>query len=499
MKLHRRLIAAAATALLAASFLVTAAPAQAATCTPNLRGDPAGKKVVLAIHGWIGSELAQTAEMLDGQLDDSWTVGTFSYPELNSQWPAKSGAAECLRQAIHEAHDKTGSDSANVYLVTHSMGGILARFGINLLADPGIADLVGGLVTLDTPHKGSPLGATVVARLLQGKDGDGATCLALHHPRDLPAGCDYPPYIPPEIPITQVVGDVTIKRTFFSFGFGNLDTNTDGVVWKDSQSGYTSSSAGPTPTNTVRTTIVACETGLGTLAAQWGGALVNPNLLSVFGITGSKQLAAGDPLINTNTTALAIIGQISKYSACGHSLMVVNPDAISKIAYALNQMPAREAAAAPSGGWVIDGTGVGPVKLGGNLDDVRNDPALKVTAMEPYCGRLEADGWSLTLIPTENGGEIVSGVVMHKGQDTPSDAQPKTEAGIGLGSSEDDLLSAYPEAVPVAEGRTTHAETSEYSDYRVDFDGTPIAFGTEDGVVDFIGVTFVNVPWEICG
>lgn len=209
MKNAHKIVAAVA-AMLVAFISLTAVPVEAATCSARFAGDLNDKRVVLVAHGWIGSELGDTRKTLDDQLDDSWAVGTFSYPESNALWPAKSGAADCLRQAINGAHTKTGSDDANVYLVTHSLGGILARFAINLLADPDVADSVAGLVTLDTPHKGSPLGATMASRFLQGKEGDGSRCLALHHPGSLPTGCDYPPYLPPEIPVTQVVGNATI-------------------------------------------------------------------------------------------------------------------------------------------------------------------------------------------------------------------------------------------------------------------------------------------------
>lgn len=58
--------------------------------------------------------------------------------------------------------------AGRVNLVAHSMGGIDARYAISVL---GLADRVGALVTIGTPHRGTPLanmGNTRPARVLRG-------------------------------------------------------------------------------------------------------------------------------------------------------------------------------------------------------------------------------------------------------------------------------------------------------------------------------------------
>jgi hypothetical protein len=71
-------------------------------------------------------------------------------------------------------------------------------------------------------------------------------------------------------------------------------------------------------------------------------------------------------------------------------------------------------------------------------------------------------------------------------------AGPRTAAGIGLGSSEEELLSAYPTAV--------RAPGDSGSDWVVDLEGTPLAIDIgEDGAVVELGLGTSVLPLEFCG
>ncbi|WP_159599213.1 esterase/lipase family protein [Agromyces humi] len=501
---HRKVMLAAAAILLTAAATLAAPPAIAASCNAGFPSnvDLAGKHVALLAHGWNGAELVRTRQLLQDELDDAWAVGTFSYPDLNAQWPDKSGAAQCLQQAIRDVHTRTGSTDANVYLVAHSMGGILARFATNSSDDPSIDDIVAGVVTLDTPHRGSPMGATNIAAMLQlangGGFGDGSKCLAPHHPGSLPTGCGYAPYLSPDIPVAQIVGDVTITRNFFAFGFSGLDTNGDGVVWVNSQSGYDGSSEGPAPGNAIITRQVDCESALAVLAAHQGSRLNLANPLSVFGITGSKQVAAGDPILNTNSTAVAMLGAIAKTTACGHTGMTENPQAITMIADSLRSMPARTAA------WVIDGTGFGPVKIGGTLDAAKAEPSVTVEDLgSPWCGSVNGDGWWSAEAPAGEGSDLVSVILIgssYNGEGEPArtSGAPATAAGITIGSTAEEVFVAYPDARLANEQYSRSARFPDYQDYVVEINGGPVVLGTEGGVVDAIMIGQEGIPYELC-
>lgn len=218
------------------------------------------EKVALVLHGWNGHALVDTRNLLDDRLDDSWAVVAYDYHSLNAYWPDKSGADLCLRDHIVGLHDATGKDSANIFLVGHSMGGILSRF--TLARYPELADLVGGVVTLDTPHLGSPFGSSLLSQLF-GNGGDGGKCLALHHPGDLPAGCELAPYIPQQVPVAQIAGAVTLTRTFLLFGSHKLATDGDGTVWNRSQTGYVLSGNELPVGQTVTAQRVSCDFPMG--------------------------------------------------------------------------------------------------------------------------------------------------------------------------------------------------------------------------------------------
>lgn len=216
---------------------------------------------VVLVHGWGGYPMTRAARLLRQQLGDGWTPLVFDYRALNRQWPAASGAAACLADTIarySEANRAHGGDG-RVYLVGHSMGGVLIRFALSSgYAGRDVTPMVGGVVTLDTPHRGSPWADLAFSQLMRGSTakmapgamtGNAARCLAPHGPGlpRLPRPCALPPYLPGQVPLAQISGDVTVRRDLFGAAVASVPLGSDGVVPTSSQDGYLGSGAGVRP------------------------------------------------------------------------------------------------------------------------------------------------------------------------------------------------------------------------------------------------------------
>ncbi|WP_166806182.1 hypothetical protein [Cryobacterium cheniae] len=151
--------------------------------------------------------------------------------------------------------------------------------------------------------------------------------------------------------------------------------------------------------------------------------------------------------------------------------------------------------------WLITFDGVGPLTFGGQIAeetadmtafaDTSNDVCpVKMFAMDGVPGiwvRPAADGAiELITLGAETFGTPVADVEA---------GSPKTEAGIGIGATLQQLEAAYPEV----------SETGTYGDlqtyYGISSDtGRWIVFTIRDGVVDAIGVSSEPIlPSEYCG
>ncbi len=137
--------------------LLVGAPALAQTegCLPNI-----GKKVpVLFVHGFGGRQAIWTAGTPSmaktvSQLKEV-EVGLFDYSRENLRWVDHPNLGPRL---VHEINCRAQSSReqggpGKVLLVTHSMGGLAARYA----ATNGAADNIGLLITIGTPNLGSML------------------------------------------------------------------------------------------------------------------------------------------------------------------------------------------------------------------------------------------------------------------------------------------------------------------------------------------------------
>jgi len=273
---------------------------------------------VVLVHGWDSSYQAMSgyAHLLDTSkvLHEPLHAFLFDYSANSGRWAAIPAIAACLAayvNAVSAAYSNAGGDG-KVLAVGHSMGGLAIRFSASsqYAAHPDGASL-GGVVTLDTPHLGSPWGDTPQAQLLQDAiqfenhnyfegmfplpaGGDGQVCLATHAgSAGMPPGCATPSWLPAGVPVAEIAGDITVHRDVLGFNVATSNTNGDAVVGTPSSLGYAPDSgpgAPPTGTQAPATNVDGCDITTGQLEAGIGGLGV-----SFWRSLTSALLALGTP------------------------------------------------------------------------------------------------------------------------------------------------------------------------------------------------------------
>lgn len=92
-------------------------------------------------------------------------VDAFDYQPENMQWVTNDNIGPKLAWQIHciAANSRKAGGYGKVVLVAHSMGGLAARFVANqTIDDRSVADDMGLVVTIGTPHLGSQLASWVI-------------------------------------------------------------------------------------------------------------------------------------------------------------------------------------------------------------------------------------------------------------------------------------------------------------------------------------------------
>ncbi|MBK6872538.1 MAG: hypothetical protein IPK24_06125 [Kineosporiaceae bacterium] len=301
---------------------------------------------VVLVHGWDAAK--DSMEPLAAFIDEitpkrgvqGYKTFLFNYGENSARWAARPEIAACLAAYLREvsaAYRAAGGKDGMVLGVGHSMGGLALRFAASGQYATNPADKVlGGIVTIDTPHTGAPWGGTLWAQLPQvlnhGFQGmlpfppgsDGGYCLAPHQgDKGMQPGCAVPPWLPKNAWVGQVVGDIVIHRQLFGFELETRDTSSDGIVSIASSGGYSSSGPGKFPgAAKVETRQITCDlvtgkakTGLGGLIASYGSAWW----------AALQDNAANLWTMLPGNKALDLAAGINFGSECGHTSMQ-NPD-----------------------------------------------------------------------------------------------------------------------------------------------------------------------------
>ncbi|HEY0486067.1 MAG TPA: hypothetical protein VGD72_07450 [Mycobacteriales bacterium] len=104
---------------------------------------------VLLVHGYLGTD-APWAPLVDRlHLAGVADVFTMTYDSLSAGVP---GLGAALSAAVGTVLSATGE--TRVHLVGYSLGGVVVRYAVQLL---GLDTLTRSVVTIATPHRGSPL------------------------------------------------------------------------------------------------------------------------------------------------------------------------------------------------------------------------------------------------------------------------------------------------------------------------------------------------------
>jgi pimeloyl-ACP methyl ester carboxylesterase len=358
-------------ALLSAMCSLAALPAPAVatparTCPepsvakPDISKLRPGTRPVVLVHGWTGSPLSVTAERLDQALNPTpgngrWQMYQFDYHIWGKQWAAVPQISTCLADYIatlSAVHSKAGGDG-KVYVVGHSMGGLAARFAVSpQWGGKSVASLIGGVVTLDTPHSGTPWGNTPAGLLKEAFSfsagipnpfADASRCLAVHHAgSDMQKGCDPPPYLSKQIPLTQIAGSLTVRRSLFGIHLYDITMGGDTIVPLDSEAGYLGSAAGGrgvTLGMKVRTRRIDCAMALDRVfgyAVTLGAARLNPilgRLVARLDDDSAAMDAIGNQTIDPALLQFMALANLA--SGCSHAKITEDPDAIAATADAL--------------------------------------------------------------------------------------------------------------------------------------------------------------------
>lgn len=112
-------------------------------------GAAPGSNVLLLIHGWTGRPNVWDSVItrLQNENDYYTEIWTFGY---NSSYPVEQNG-NALFQLLQQF-----ANGAKIDIIAHSMGGLVSR---SMIEQSGGGDYIRKLVTLGTPHKGSPLAA----------------------------------------------------------------------------------------------------------------------------------------------------------------------------------------------------------------------------------------------------------------------------------------------------------------------------------------------------
>ena len=425
----------------------------------RISGLSANTHPVVLVHGWTGKPLTDTKPLLEAKLGPGWRMFQFNYCNSSNLWAAVPQIAG--RLATYIADLSAAGGDGKVFLVGHSMGGLAARFA----ADPHwggqpVSDLIGGIVTLDAPHGGSPWGNTPYGLIKEALTGfpnpfaagpvDASRCLALHQgATGMPPGCDVPPYLAKQIPITQVAGVLTVDRTLFGFHLYDISMGGDTVVPLDSEAGYIGSgkqgksalSGSHIHVAQVPCTITS-DRALGS-AATLASGLLNARLGQVLARLDSDNaamdaLGAGKP----DPALLEFLALADAVGECAHSNITHNQTAMTAVAAAL-KADARLTLAAPKidlarYGLTVDG--IGPLRIGMTPSQAQDALGIKVDiARGTTC--------AVGIFPAGP-----AGVQLSFGRDDRLEAirvtrrasvAMATASGIQIGSPRADVLRAY--------------------------------------------------------
>lgn len=267
-----------ASLILALAVLFVAAPVEAAPAKrdcPKQTGDSSMQVPaipVVYVHGWTGTGADAERDvlpLLQKAMESRYEVFAFDYGWANTTWGAEEKISGCLAQFVEHLSDanRAAQGSGQVAIVAHSMGGLVSRAATTYLAQDGRSEALAGIVTLGTPHQGTPFSGALttlqenVSRATPKfagspipqwnkvatppDDSPASKCLAFPHP----APCAPVPYVQPGQKIASIAGQINMTVTFFGLKLRDaavIDAG-DSIVPTASALGYQGSFTGSSP------------------------------------------------------------------------------------------------------------------------------------------------------------------------------------------------------------------------------------------------------------
>jgi hypothetical protein len=149
--------------------------------------------------------------------------------------------------------------------------------------------------------------------------------------------------------------------------------------------------------------------------------------------------------------------------------------------------------------WVIDFSGVGPVKLGDPIDQVEASASAYTREPNESCPPvvfLYADGFPSIVVPDPYASRVIEYIAVRDPdpQAVAAYSAPRTSVGIGIGATLEELRAAYPDLSERQVIYRTHYFVTNGS-------GSWITFRVDDQeLVDSITVSSnPDLPSEYCG
>ncbi|MCW2904517.1 MAG: hypothetical protein JWO67_6782 [Streptosporangiaceae bacterium] len=329
------------------------------TSTAAEANQTADHRPAIFVHGWTanGSALTGAAKELTRRTGGAITPFFFDYGQDSTTWAAAAVVQGCLAQYIKDVsttYSHAGGDG-KVLLVGHSMGGVATLYAS---AGQGVSADIGGVVTFDTPYLGSPFGGTSLGADFQGAQevlgsiraapagSNAQQCLALHQDAaPLPAPCiaGLPPYLARTTRLTEIAGQVTVKRTFAGIHLYDISLDSDGIVGTSSSHGYLQIEkknkwpyGQPMELQTDPCTITSDNLQTAAVAARWSkSALLG--LLAGLGQVAADNNALDGALAGKLTPGLVMyLGAATLAAPCSHIHVYQDPTALDQAARALN-------------------------------------------------------------------------------------------------------------------------------------------------------------------